>query len=101
MSYVIGHNFKPFSFSHFFNLLLIDQRCDCIIYALHRQLFIHLVYLFRYRVQSPSSGREGEEQGATEPDSAPGMGGRTEGQSAGVSVLFLSSSAPLSIAIHL
>lgn len=48
--------------------------------AFHWEL-IGLVSLFRYRVQSPSSGGEEEEQGATEPERAAGRGGR-----AGVSV---------------
>lgn len=45
---------------------------------------IHPKSLFRYRVQSPSCGREEEEQGAAEPDGAPGRRGGGEGESTGV-----------------
>ena len=45
-----------------------------------------LVYLFRYRVQSPSSGGGEEEQGPTAPNSSPRRRGAAQGESRRVSV---------------
>ena len=62
----------------------------CVTASLIASMFSACVDLFRYRVQSPSSGGGEEEQGATEPDREPGRGGAAEGKRRGVSSICIS-----------
>lgn len=76
--------FCPSAKHHIF--IHFKQSCFSFVEVLLENLFIHLEYMFRYRVQSPSSGGEEEEQGATEPESARGRG--AERESTEVSVFY-------------